>query len=756
MKATFTLFLVFFCTMIQAQDFYDLETIQTIEVSFSQSNWDQLMDNAYAAESGYILADSITINGVTFDSIGVKYKGNSSYNPNQVKNPWHIELDTYKDHEYDGYTDIKLANGSKDPSCIRDVLAYNIIGQYMEAPQANFANLYVNGSLIGLYANTESVSKKFMNKRFGSKNNTRFKCSPPDGAGPQSNDFPDLVYLGQDSTDYYKGYELKSDAGWQELIDLCDTLANNTDAIEDILDVNRVLWMLAFDNVIVNLDSYIGAFKQNYYLYRSDYDQFLPVIWDLNESFGVFSMTGTINLNNTTSKQQMSHLLHENDSEFPLVSKLLSIPTYKRMYLAHIKTLLLENFENSSYFETAQNIQEIIDDAVQADPNKFYTYNNFLSNLNSDIGGGGPGGGMGSAPGITNLMDGRTSYLLGLSDFTATEPIISDLSWSSENPNLGEEVNFTAKVSDASEVYLGYRKSAITAPFNRVLMYDDGAHGDGAADDGVYGIDITIEEPTTDYFVYAENNTIGKFSPRRAEYEFYTIYAITNPVGGVVINEFMASNDETASDQDEEFDDWIELYNNDDTSVDLSGYYLTDDPDDLTQWSFPEGTVIGANEYLIVWADDDTDQEGYHANFKLSASGEDLILVDSDGTTIIDEIEFSEQETDISYGRYPNGIGAFQVMDPTFNAENSIFSGSQDILQSADNLVLYPNPARSYFYIDFTSEIYTPKTISIFDFTGKRVYQNTINGQTQVFTDRWNPGIYIVQSEGSALKVVIQ
>ena len=374
--------LILFLAQIGAgQNFYDIETIQKIEVNFSQSNWDQLMDNAYAADAGYIMAQSVTINGVTFDSVGVKYKGNSSYSANQVKNPWHIELDTYKDHSYDGYTDIKLANGAKDPSFIRDVLAYQILRQYMDAPLANFANLYVNDNLIGLYANTESVSKKFAKSRFGSKGNAYFDCSPPEGAGPQSNDLPNLVYLGQDSTQYYDAYGMKSDNGWQELIDLCDTLANHSDEIEKILDVDRALWMLAFDNAVVNLDSYIGAFAQNYYLYRSDYRQFIPIVWDLNESFGTFSMTGTISLNSTAAKQQMTHLLHENDADFPLIQRLLSVPRYKRMYLAHYKTILLENFDNSTYFDKGLALQGIIDEAVQADGNKFYTYNNFIDNL---------------------------------------------------------------------------------------------------------------------------------------------------------------------------------------------------------------------------------------------------------------------------------------------------------------------------------------------------------------------------------------
>lgn len=672
MKTFFTLLLAAFVSFVTAQDFYNLETIQTIEVTFSESNWDQLMDAAYAAETGYILAESIAINGVVYDSIGVKYKGNSSYQTNQVKNPWHIELDTYKDQDYDGYTDIKLANGAKDPSMIRDALGYQIIGQYMVAPKANFANLYVNGDYIGLYTNTESISKKFMADRFGSKNNTRVKCSPPDGAGPQSSDLPNLVYLGQDSTDYYDAYEVQSDAGWQDLVNLCDTLENHTADIEAILDVDRALWMLALNNVIVNLDSYIGNFAQNYYLYKSDDGQFLPVMWDLNESFGVFSQTGTSNLNGTAAKQTMNYLLHENDSDYPLIQNLLDVPMYKRMYLAHFKTILLENFDNGTYAETGAALQSIIDEAVQSDDNKFYTYANFLSNLDSDIGGGGGGpGGGNSAPGITNLMDSRSAYLLGLSDFAAPEPSITDINLSDDSPMINSSITITATVTDGASVLLGYRNSAVTAPFTKVEMFDDGAHNDGAMGDGIYGVELAINDKDTEYYIYAENATIGMFSPRRAEYEYHTINAMSGLVtGDIVINEFMASNDITMADQDGDFDDWIELYNLGTETVDIGGYALSDDTEVLNKWTFPEGTLIEPDGYLIIWADEDLDQDGLHANFKLSAGGESVILSDAD-LLILDEVDYTDQTADVSYARIPNGTGDFENAFPTFASNNN-------------------------------------------------------------------------------------
>lgn len=735
-----------------AQSFYDESTIQTIEISFAQSNWDQLLDAQAAGAEDYIMALSVTINGEVFDSVGVKYKGNSTYNANQTKNPFHIELDTYKSHNYQGYKDIKLSNVAKDPSFLREVLSYHILRQYMDAPLSNYANVYVNGTLIGLYSNSESITKTFVDNRFYSNNNAFFKCNPPAGAGPGATSLPNLVYEGQDSTDYYAGYEMKSDIGWQDLIDLCDTLSNHVSDVEEILDVDRSLWMIAFDNMLVNLDSYIGGFAQNYYLYRSDNGQFFPVVWDLNESFGQFSSTGSGNLNSTTQKQQMSHLLHLNDANYPLVQKLLNVPLYKRMYLAHCKTILLENFDDGSYYTIAQTLHSIIDEAVNADPNKFYSYANFLSNITSDVTtGGGPGGG--NTPGITNLMDGRSSYLLAQSDFTQTQPTITNVGASTTSPAINDPFTIRATVSNTTGVMLGYR-SSLGARFVRVPMYDDGAHNDGIANDGVYGANVTMSNTFVQYYIYADNTNIGMFSPARAEHEYYTINSLIPPAGDVVINELMASNDVTMADQDGEFDDWIELYNNTSSSIDLSGYFLSDDALELDQWEIPSGTTIDANGYLIFWADNDDTQVGLHTNFKLSASGETLLL-SNPSLEVVDQITFPTQTTDISYGRYPNGTGGFQTMSPTFNAENTNATGIADVAGAELSIRAFPNPSNGSFFIEIQDATNEQHAVSIFDIRGKAVYQNSMLNSLSVRTDDWQSGMYLVRVDGSVLRMVV-
>ena len=667
MKKLGLLLLLLSSLIAYGQSFYDLNTVQTIRITFAQSNWDALLDAENAGADGYVMAQSVEVNGVMYDSVGIKYKGNSSYNASQPKNPFHIELDTYKDQNYQGYTDIKLSNVIFDPSFVREALAYKILRNYMHAPLANYTKVYVNGTLIGLYTNVESISKKFVDSRFGSKTNAFFSCSPPAGAGPQTTNLPTLVYLGTDSNSYYSAYEMKSDNGWSDLINLTNTLANNTTNIENVLDVDRALWMLAFDNVMVNLDSYIGQFKQNYYLYKDNNGRFNPIVWDLNMSFGVFGMTGSGGQLNSTTKKNLTHTLHSTESSWPLVQKLLAIPTYKKKYLAHYKTILTEAVSSGSYLTDAQALQALISADVTADNNKFSYQSNITNNLTNDV-----TAGNNTAPGLSSLMSGRNTYLTALADFTATQPAISAITPSVSSPAVGATISMTATVqnTNTSAVFLNYRAKTLDR-FTKVQMYDDGAHSDGAAGDNVYGANMPITNAVTQYYIYAENNTIGVFSPARAEHEFHILnatYATLSP-GDLVVNEIMAQNTNTVTDDDGQYEDWFELYNNTNNTISLDNLYATDNPASLQKWQFPTGITIAPHSYQIVWADQDLTQTGVHANFKFSVSGESCILSYANGV-IVDSVTFGQQTADMGYARVPNGTGNFVIQAPTFNANN--------------------------------------------------------------------------------------
>ncbi len=149
----------------------------------------------------------------------------------------------------------------------------------------------------------------------------------------------------------------------------------------------------------------------------------------------------------------------------------------------------------------------------------------------------------------------------------------------------------------------------------------------------------------------------------------------------VVINEIQASNSETIFDEDGDANDWIELYNNSDSSVNLAGFGLSDNYNNIYKWEFPSVT-IEAGEYLLVWASgkNRTDSSGeLHTNFRISREGEEIILTDPVGNRW-DEVPPTEIPRDISYGRFPDGDGPFFFYDnPTPGAPNNEPGFSQSL-----------------------------------------------------------------------------
>jgi len=484
----------------------------------------------------------------------VKYKGNSTYNENNDKNPLNIKLDyTIGSQDYDGWYTLKLSSGDKDPSFVREALSYEIMRQYMMAPLSNFAKVYINGSYYGLFTSNESINKKFIEDYlYSDSDNTLIKCNPE----VVQNGGSSLEYLGTDSSSYFAYYELKSDYGWNDLVDFTNSLNNDFSNAETFLDIDRAIWMLAYNNVMVNLDSYTGPFKQNYYLYKDDHDRMNAIIWDLNQSFGSFR---AINLGGggpgggttTQDLQELDPLLRLGDSEFPLIDQILSNARYKKMYIAHCRTMLEENFVNDLYAERAEAMQDLIYDDYDSDPSQIYSTAQFTANLNSTVTlGGGPGNG--PFVGLTQLMDARTAFLQAHPEFQNVPPSINTTETGTALPNT--TVDFTVDVLNATYVYLGHRNS-IAEPFSKIEMFDDGAHNDGASGDGVYGVSIDVGASDVQYYFYADNADAGVFSPERAEHEYHEL----SVVGDIVINEFMASNSTTQADQDGEFDDWITI-----------------------------------------------------------------------------------------------------------------------------------------------------------------------------------------------------
>ena len=374
-------------------NFYDVDSLREIRIYFYDYNWDYQLDSLYVqGDNERILADLI-IDGSLYDSVGVRYKGFSSVSVNRVKNPFNIKLDYVIDgQDHDGVDKLKLSNVIQDPSFVREVLTYEIAANYLPSAKANYANVYVNDTLWGLSTNVQAVNKGFLNDHFGNKYNPFFKCNAENLDVTPGGENSNLSNAhGNDSLDYEPYYALKSNYGWEALYNLIDTLNNYSDSVEKILNVDRTLWMHALNYTLINFDSYIG-YGQNYYLYKDKTGEFNPLLWDLNMSFGSFRLTDASSIYfsgfDIAQAQNMDPLLHHTQfsvSPRPLLRNLFLSERNRKMYLAHIRTIVNENFANQSYAVRGQNFQNLIDTSVQNDTNKFYSYADFIANLNSPV-----------------------------------------------------------------------------------------------------------------------------------------------------------------------------------------------------------------------------------------------------------------------------------------------------------------------------------------------------------------------------------
>ncbi len=141
------------------------------------------------------------------------------------------------------------------------------------------------------------------------------------------------------------------------------------------------------------------------------------------------------------------------------------------------------------------------------------------------------------------------------------------------------------------------------------------------------------------------------------------VQAATVPLA---INEFMAANGGLALDPQGHSDDWVEIYNAGSQAIDMAGMYVTDDPAVSRKWRVPTNalqlTEVPAKGYVLIWLDGHTADAGLHASFSLDAEGEQIRLFDTDGVTLIDSVSFKQQRGNLSYGRFPDGLGKWSFL----------------------------------------------------------------------------------------------
>lgn len=493
---------------------FDKKSIGEIRITLPAKNWVDALDSMRIYGMG-MLNGSATVDGMKYDGVGVRFRGDKSYQMGLKRNPLSIKLNVANpDQNHQGYTALKLSSALRDPSMVREVLFYEIASKYMPASQACYTKLYVNEEYVGVFINIESLDKQFLQNNYGSSGNAFFKAGadykPEVPATCKQNIFGSLEY--EDNIECYKGnFEMNSASGWSELQELTRVLNSDPANIHRILDVDRTLWMLALNNVMVNLSSYTGAHSVNYFLYRDNNGRFQPMLWDLNLAFGSFKNTGKGSDLELKELQNLDPLLHADNPYKPLISQLLKDPLYKKMYLSHIRQIVDENFSNGSYEKRAQELQGLIVVPFYDDKNKLYSQEDFQRSLRETV------GRKSKIPGLVELMSKRARFLKAHPELTPLPSAISELAVVGRGKFENQKVNsfhITARADRFPRRVMLYYRFSDSEPYN-VMPMDEEAAGNLPSGMKAYAanVDAKSADSVLTYYIVAENAGTVAFSP---------------------------------------------------------------------------------------------------------------------------------------------------------------------------------------------------------------------------------------------------
>lgn len=420
---------------------FDDTKVHEYSLHFYIENWAETLKINFEEKDKIYMPVQLTYGDMVLDSIGVRYKGNSSYTGSPFpKKPFKFDFDKYKNQTFFGIDKLNFANGYKDPSFLREKIGYDLIRRYMPAPRAAYATISIEGELIGFYTQVEQVERTFLSRYFENTGFNLYKAL-----------LSSLKYWGEDQSKYENKYELKTNDDindWSALITMLDKLNDFTnipdsvfvDTIINYLNLDKCIRYLAYNMVLSNFDSYACS-GRNFYLYDDSVSgQFDLIPWDLNMTFGTFA---------TFWKDVITQDVIDlpNLSVKPLCKRILENDSLTQVYLIYIQKMINGPCSYDSIAAMADLIKPLIDQYVQADTNKLYTYQDFIDNIENDIS---PDTNE-TIPGIKSFSLARNANLqIQLDEYLNTDNISSMLKIQSSNrlilKNFPNPFNFTTTI----------------------------------------------------------------------------------------------------------------------------------------------------------------------------------------------------------------------------------------------------------------------------------------------------------------------
>jgi hypothetical protein len=305
----------------------------------------------------------IEIDGTALDTIGIRHKGFNSW-WNSVKKPIKIDLNKYKDLQYDGLRKFNLHNGSGDPSFIRESISYSILRSLgIPAPRTSYAKVFIDNNYVGLYHIVEQIDNTFLDSNVGNHDGNLY-VQQSNGSGGFG-----LDWISANQEDYYTSIALENHQkvnDWSSFIHFLDVLNHATDNsfrhdIQQVFDVDDYMQVLAFDVAINNLDWY-GNSGRNYYLADVN-GKFRWLPWDYNLSW-----------------RENAPSLDISGDEFPVLTRrILKDPLFHETFIRKYCSLL-PYFERSFFDALVDDEVSRITLLMESDPLLDYPHEAFLTN----------------------------------------------------------------------------------------------------------------------------------------------------------------------------------------------------------------------------------------------------------------------------------------------------------------------------------------------------------------------------------------
>ena len=482
---------------------YDEKTLRTLYLRFHDEDWYEQLGDFYRTDVD--VPANLTVDGKVYPSIGVRFRGSSSYFTIQhsEKKSLNLAIDYGEEGQrLYGYKTLNLLNGHADPSFLREVLYSRISRKFTPAPKANFVKLVVNGEDWGVYINSQQFNKDFLEEWFGTKKGVRWKVPPGRNSA--------LLYGEDEPADYQlKTKAAEAPNAWQDLIQLCKILDQTPDDrleadLSPVFNIDGALWFLALENVFIDNDGYISR-ASDYAIYQDPTGRFHLLSHDSNETFRFAGGGGPNSWESDGS--MLSPLAQAHDEMRPVIRRLLAIPHLRARYLAHIRTVVDEWLDWDVLNPIIEEYQLLIDAAVKADDKKLYAYEAFASSRITDVesrespgppsglgGGRARRGGRGSrvTPSFKRFISERCEYLLNHDCIDRPTPRIQSVSQPNSLPHTvhpdpigmglravqlaDQPVQVTAELGGdvAVEAVILYYTADRLSPFKRVPMSKNG------------------------------------------------------------------------------------------------------------------------------------------------------------------------------------------------------------------------------------------------------------------------------------------